>query len=189
MFAGTFAGLLIIGNLKRLGLVGGAVEWIAASSVGVLALGNALGRIVWGFIADRFGRVIASVLSLVLLAASILLLLPAAGKGWLFLVTAALVGFNFGAAMVLYATQTSDVYRPERFGRIYAFVTLAYGVSGTTGPFVGGLIYDLTGSYWPAVLIAATIALTGVAFYTFMGGRIRRYVSLPKPVIDSRGVD
>ncbi|OGD75084.1 MAG: hypothetical protein A2Y64_06000 [Candidatus Coatesbacteria bacterium RBG_13_66_14] len=173
MFAGTFAGLLVIGNIKRMGLSGGAGELIAASSVAALAVGNALGRIGWGFIADRFGRGPASVLSLSLLAVSILLLLPAAQAGWLFLVVAALIGMNFGAAMVLYATQTSDVYRPENFGRIYAFVSLSYGLSGTTGPFVGGLVYDLTGGYWPAVMIAAAVALGGAVYYTAMGRGIR----------------
>jgi OFA family oxalate/formate antiporter-like MFS transporter len=184
MFAGTFAGLLVIGNLKRLGLSGGAGELIAAASVSALAAGNALGRIGWGLIADRFGRGLASVLSLSLLAVSILLLLPAAGAGWPFLLVAACVGFNFGAAMVLYATQTSDVYRPENFGRIYARVSLAYGLSGTTGPFVGGLVYDLSGNYWTAVFIAAAVALSGGLFYSVMGRRIRRRAPLPGPAPD-----
>jgi len=183
MFAGTFAGLLIIGNLKRMGLSGGAEEIIAASSVGALAVGNAMGRIGWGFIADRFGRRLASVLSLSLLAVSILLLLPTAGAGWAFLLVAACVGFNFGAAMVLYATQTSDVYRPVNFGRIYAFVSLSYGLSGTTGPFVGGLVYDLTGGYWPAVMIAAAIALGGALYYAAMGRGIRR-LALDESAVD-----
>ncbi|MCX7022093.1 MAG: MFS transporter, partial [bacterium] len=64
MFAGTFAGLLVMGNLKPMGLSGGAGELIAAASVSALAAGNALGRIMWGLIADRFGRGMASVLSL-----------------------------------------------------------------------------------------------------------------------------
>ncbi|HUT99017.1 MAG TPA: MFS transporter [bacterium] len=184
MFAGTFAGLLVIGNLKLLGLSGGAGELIAAASVSALAAGNALGRIGWGLIADRFGRGLASVLSLSLLAVSILLLLPAAGEGWPFLLVAASVGFNFGAAMVLYATQTSDVYRPENFGRVYARVSLAYGLSGTIGPFVGGLVYDLSKNYWPAVVIAAAVALSGALFYSVAGGKIRRRSPLPGPASD-----
>ncbi|MCX7022748.1 MAG: MFS transporter, partial [bacterium] len=96
----------------------------------------------------------------------------------------AFVGFNFGAAMVLYATQTSDVYRPENFGRIYARVSLAYGLSGTIGPFVGGLVYDLSGNYWAAVVIAAAVALSGALFYSAMGRRIHRHAPLPEPTPD-----
>jgi OFA family oxalate/formate antiporter-like MFS transporter len=184
MFAGTFAGLLIIGNLKRLGLSGGVEEFFAVASVSALAAGNALGRIGWGLIADRFGRGPASVLSLSLLAGSILLLLPAAGSGWLFLIVAACVGFNFGAAMVLYATQTSDVYRPENFGRVYARVSLAYGLSGTLGPFIGGLVYDLTHNFWPAVVIAAAVAVSGAVFYSITGGRMRRRPPIPERAAD-----
>ncbi|MBD3399433.1 MAG: MFS transporter [Candidatus Coatesbacteria bacterium] len=168
MFAGTFSGLLVIGNLKLIGLDGGAGELIAAGAVGALAVGNSAGRIAWGLIADRFGRHPASVLSLILLAASILLLLPAAGWGWWFLIVAALVGFNFGAAMVLYATQTQDTFGAQNFGRVYAFVSLAYGLSGTTGPFIGGLIFDLTAGYGAAVLVAAGVAVVGAVFYMLM---------------------
>lgn len=175
MFAATFAGLLAIGNLKRLGLAGGAPELIAAAAVSALAIGNAAGRIAWGLIADRFGRRLASVLSLVLLAASILFLLASADWGWVFLVAAALTGFNFGAAMVLYATQTQDSYGSENFGRVYAYVSLAYGLSGTTGPFVGGLLYDLSGGYGVAALVAAGVAVVGALFYILMERPVRTF--------------
>jgi len=180
MFAGTFAGLLIIGNLEPMGLVGGVDPLMAASAVGILALGNAAGRVLWGLIADKFGRRFSSITSLILLGASIVILPLSAGWGVGFLVFSALVGFNFGAAMVLYATQTSDIYGAEHFGRIYAFVGLSYGISGLTGPVVGGAIYDLTGGYWPAIIVATTVSVAGALFYYLMGRHVRRHEELQK---------
>ncbi|MCD4733610.1 MFS transporter, partial [bacterium] len=133
------------------------------------------GRVLWGLIADKFGRRFSSITSLILLGASIVILPLSASWGIVFLVFSALVGFNFGAAMVLYATQTSDIYGAENFGRIYAFVGLSYGISGLTGPVVGGAIFDLTGGYWPAIIVATAVSVAGALFYYLMGKRVERH--------------
>lgn len=56
MFCGTFAGLLVVGNIAKIGLSAGASDEIATLSITAFAVGNALGRITWGHLVDRFGR-------------------------------------------------------------------------------------------------------------------------------------
>lgn len=160
MFTGTFAGLLVIGNLKPLGLSAGVSTAAALVAITAFAVGNASGRILWGALADRLGRP-AIPLSLLFLAAAVLALLPAGASDELFVVASALAGFGFGACFVLYAAEVASLYGVGLVGRVYPWVFLFYGLSGTLGPSVGGWLYDVTGSYLPATLVAAAVALGG----------------------------
>jgi len=56
MFAATFSGLLVIGQLKSIGLSYGVSPQTAGLAVGVFAVGNSMGRLIWGAAYDRFGR-------------------------------------------------------------------------------------------------------------------------------------
>ncbi|MGQ9779159.1 MAG: MFS transporter [Bacillota bacterium] len=159
MFAGTFAGLLVIGNLKPIGLAAGVGAHVATLAVSLLALGNAAGRIAWGWLFDRFGwKTIPA--SLFLLGLAVLSLLWA-GLGWLFPVAVVLIGFGFGAYFVVYAAQIAAAYGPEEVGRVYPLVFLAYGFSGIVGPFIGGWFFDLYRSYTGAILTAAILSFSG----------------------------
>ena len=53
IFSGTFAGLMVIGNLKPLGLWAGLSPAWATWTISVFAAGNVAGRIAWGRVADR----------------------------------------------------------------------------------------------------------------------------------------
>jgi len=161
MFAGTFGGLLVVGNLKPLGLAAGLPSATAAAAVGAFAVGNATGRLGWGFIYDRAGRV-AIPLSLLLLMAGVLSLLWAVKLGP-FLCVSGLIGFGFGACFVLYAAQVAALFGSNRLGTVYPIIFLAYGLSGLTGPAVGGWIYDVSRSYAPAILMASLLLALGAA--------------------------
>lgn len=159
MFAGTFGGLLAIGHLKPMALVAGLSSGAGALAVSAFAVGNALGRIVWGTFFDRLGyRVIP--LSLAFLALVLLGLLDS-GVAWRFMGASLVAGFGFGSCFVVFAAEVAAAYGVSQVGRIYPKVFLAYGVAGITGPLVGGWLYDLTGAYVVPVLTAATITALG----------------------------
>lgn len=158
MLAGTFAGLLVIGNLKPMGLAFGASAGAATLAVSMFAAGNALGRVAWGRFYDAIG---ARTLPLSLgVSATAIVLLPFAGN-W-FPLAAALVGFGYGANFVVHAARIADTYGLEQLGVIYPLVFLAHGVAALTGPTLGGGMYDLNGSYQLPVFIAAAVAAGGV---------------------------
>lgn len=159
MFAGTFGGLLVIGNLKPMGLDFDLSPERAATAVGIFALGNALGRVTWGVIYDRIGRVAIPV-SLMTLMLGILAPLVIAGD-ISFLVISGWMGFGFGSCFVLYAVHVTTLYGHERMGSVYPVVFLMYGISGIIGPATGGMIFDKTGGYGPAVITAGAVLLAG----------------------------
>jgi MFS transporter, OFA family, oxalate/formate antiporter len=161
MFCGTFAGLLVIGNLKPLALSDGIGAVQAAAAISLFAVGNAAGRITWGWIADKLGEKSIG-LSLLLLAGAVAALLAVGSHAIAFMAITALIGFGFGACFVVYAAAVAHRYGPAMVGKLYPLVFLAYGLAGITGPALGGWLYDATGQYTHAILASTGILLVGL---------------------------
>lgn len=173
MFCGTFAGLLVVGNLKPLTLSLGGSYLQAMLSISAFALGNAAGRVTWGWLSDGLGQR-GIPLSLACLAAS-LALLGLAGWWTPGLVAATfLVGFNFGACFVVYAAQVASRFGAEGIGTVYPLVFLAYGAAGVLGPLAGGWIYDATSTYSSALGISLAVVLAGLGGGTWLLARAVR---------------
>lgn len=168
-FCGNLPGLLVIGNLKPLGLALGNSPAISALAIAVLSVGNAGGRVIWGALFDRIGagRAVTASMLLVLVAGSLLLL--GGHHPALFLAASLLTGLGFASCLVLHAAQVLRLWGPEQFGSVYGLVILAHGAGALLGPPLGGLSRDLLGSYAPGVLVSLLIAALGLALYHRLG--------------------
>jgi len=158
MFAGTFAGLLISGNLKPLMTSLGLSASRTELAIPLFALGNTLGRLVWGHIHDRLGSKHTILLSLTILFLSIFPLLLTFNTG-IALVAVGFIGFGFGACFVVYAASVVDVFKVENLPRLYPIIFIAYGVAALIGPPIGGKIADSTGSYTGGLIISNLVLL------------------------------
>jgi OFA family oxalate/formate antiporter-like MFS transporter len=165
MFSGTFAGLLLVGNLAPYALSKGLVEEMTVLSVVLFSVGNLSGRIIWGHIFDKTGyRVIPWSL---LLASLFYMLLRFASGGFVFLASVLVLGFLFGSQFVLYAGYLSRAYGVEAFSKRYPLVFLSYGLAGIIAPGVGGWIADSTGSYNPAITLCLVLLfISGLVLFT-----------------------
>jgi OFA family oxalate/formate antiporter-like MFS transporter len=161
MFCGTFAGLMVIGSLSPLARENGLSAEMAALSISSLAVGNGLGRIVWGQVVDRIGRR-AVVPALLTLAVVVAVLIAATVDPWVFALVACGTGFGFGANFVVYAALTAERFGAHRVGDVYPFVFLSYGVAGITGPMLGGWLRDTTGGYGWSTALAVAVLCAGV---------------------------
>ncbi len=157
LFCGIFpaisAGLMIIGNLKPIGLSWGLHAHLAATGVGLLAAFNGAGRIVWGLVSDRVGGKNAILASLVLVSLTLFGALTLPKSPVLFLSLAVLIGFNYGGTLVLYASEVARVYGAENMGSVYSTLFVSNGIAGIIAAPLAGKIYDSTGSYAPSLLI------------------------------------
>lgn len=167
MFCGTFAGLMVVGNIKLIGMSAKLNSEQAGLAISTLAIGNALGRILWGFVHDKIGRCAIPV-SLMVLCIAIIMLLPSASSETTFALAAALTGFGFGACFVVYAAQVTVDYRLNAISNIYPIIFLAYGLSGILGPPVGGALFDKTGNYSASMMVAALITAFGIITTTLL---------------------
>lgn len=175
MFAGTFAGLLTVGNLKPLVLSLGLSERLTVASVSLFAAGNAAGRILWGQVHDRLRSRKTIPLSLTFLGAAItLFLLPLPEP---FILAASFAGgLGFGSCFVVYASSIVEFFGVESFPRLYPVCFLGYGLAGLTGPATGGWMADRLGNYDAAVGLAAGILVAALAgiLLLFRAGRAVR---------------
>lgn len=178
MFAGLFAGLMVISNLKTIGLEWGMVPYVAAIGVSIIALTNAFGRIGWGYVAHKWDEETAIRFSLIIQAVSLILAAFFARTPALFILFAAIAGFNYGANLVLYASFVTRIFGVEAFGKVYPLVFLSNGFAGFLAPMTGGRIYDLTGSYFWAVTVASIFCVVGlIMFEVLRPHKISRKVS------------
>lgn len=163
MFAGTFAGLLVVGNLKPIILSGGFDDRIATLGISIFAVGNALGRIVWGQIHDRLNVRATVLFSLSSLAIALAPLAARISEGYL-LMTIGIAGAGFGACFVVYALSIVRIYGTQLFPVLYPICFLGYGLAGIIGPAMGGWLADLTNSFTAGIIIGISIIFFAILF-------------------------
>lgn len=185
IFMGTFSGLLVIGNLAPIVSDAGFSATVAAGAVSIFAVGNAAGRILWGFLFDRI-RYLAIPASLACFTV-LLLLLAVSNSVWLVLLCTVLLGFGFGANFVIYASALSSHFHIDSFPRLYPICFLGYGLAGVTGPGIGGYLADATGSYASALgvstaMVAVAAVVTALGMRVFEKGGVADESPIFEPV-------
>lgn len=150
----------------------------AATAFGVMGLLSAVGRAGFGALSDRVGRVPAALGSYAATALGTLaLLLTGPGSPlWLLYAFIALFGVTFGARGPIVAALAADLYRGRTYGTVLGLITLGNRLGSAIGPWLGGVLYDLTGSYRTAfgvsiaAITVAAIALTAAGRGAGKGG-------------------
>lgn len=154
MFAfASSAGLMIIGNMAIIAKNQASVD-NGAYLVGLLAIFNAGGRLAAGFLSDKIGRVKTLMIAFVLQGIN-MLLFASYSTPFAVSVGAALAGIGFGSLLALFPSAVADFYGVKNFGGNYGILYTAWGVAGTIGPIIAGIVVDKTGTYNLAYLISA----------------------------------
>ena len=161
MFTGTLPFLVVIGNAKPLAHDLGLSASLAAIAISVLALGNAIGRIGWGWALDRLGsrRVM---LSAQLMAIGCMVMLMTLGGLAPIAFFAAIfgVGLCYGSNFAIYPATVAKLYGAHVLGSVYPFIMLAQALS-SFGAAANGALKDATNSNYPGLLFATGVAVAG----------------------------
>ena len=160
MFTGLAAGFAINANIKE--FYKAATLMTGVSAVSFFAIANAIGRVAWGGIFDRFDS--RSIIQLNLLSQALLLFASP------FIVTsplglqifAAIAGFNYGGVLVIYAGSVARVWGADKVGSIYGWLFSA-NIPGAVAPLFAGYFYDKTGSFTIPLYTLAIIILISIA--------------------------
>jgi MFS family permease len=92
--------------------------------------------------------------------------------GWLLWAYVLPFGLTLGARGPIVAALTADVYRGQSFGVVLGVITFGNRVGSAIGPWLGGVIYDMTGSYRLAFGVSiAALSLAAGAFAAAGRGR------------------
>jgi MFS family permease len=144
---------------------------LAAWAFGLAGLMSTVGRVVFGIMADRVGGPWAATLSFACTAAGALAMiaLEAWPRGAWLVAFALFFGLGFGARGPIITAMASERFGGRHFGAIYGALNLGNGIGAALGPWFGGVVHDVTGSYRLAFLTAMACCAIGAA--CFWGAR------------------
>jgi OFA family oxalate/formate antiporter-like MFS transporter len=134
----------------------------AAAVVGVLAIFNGGGRIVWAAVSDYIGRMPAFAAMLGLNGVC-LLLLPHAGNAVLFFVLAAVVYLCYGGGFGTMPATAGDYFGVKHAGAIYGLMIIGWSLGGVIGPVIASALIGEGKHYGVAYTTLGVIALVSVA--------------------------
>jgi MFS family permease len=125
-----------------------------------------------GALSDLFGRELVYTVGSGMQIASIGVLL-ALGDGqslWPMLVFVAMNGLSDGIGGLVVGAKAADLYPSSTLGAVMGLIQTGRGLGIMLGPLVGGLLYDLQGSYMVAFGLA--VVLVGIAIGCMWGARL-----------------
>jgi MFS family permease len=139
----------------------GLSSGIATSILATATLVSCIGRLGFGWLADRLNmRVCMALMFGFQIFASPLLIMGGSNTTLLY-TFAALWGIGYGAFATLMPAISSQYFGRLQFGTIYGFVTMATVIGGAMGSTLGGWIYDVKGNYdlaWYACIAMWVVA-------------------------------
>lgn len=165
-FIAMLAGMMVIGHISAFAIDAGYTANQAAFMLTVLAIANGLGRIFFGVLFDKIGRKNA-IGALLLFMAAGMLILSSTLTLFAFYAAAGFIGLCFGGFLAVYPAATGDFFGARDFGINYGLVFMGYGAGCFMGPWFAGVVYDITGSYAFAFMLAGILAAAG-SIITFL---------------------
>jgi MFS family permease len=148
---------------------------VAALGLGTIGLFTAPAMILMGLLADRIGRQLSYVLGSASLMIGIfcLMMITDASRNWLLYMFPPFIAVGFSSRQSLYPTIAADLFHGKSFGAIIGAISLFIGAGAGIGPWLGGAIYDWSGSYREAFWVAQATAFASVIFIWMAAARDR----------------
>jgi MFS family permease len=140
--------------------VAGLSAFASAWVLGLMGLTSFVGRLYWGFFADKYGSRFTLMLTTLLQAAFMLWLINAVDPVVFFLY-AVCWGFGYAGVTMQYGIITRDVFSTQLRGPGFAGVSCFAMVGMALGGYLGGVLYDLSHTYvtaWWVSLICGVVA-------------------------------
>jgi MFS family permease len=120
------------------------------------------GRLVLGSAADKFGNRRVFILGFILMAAALFWLVPNR-EVWGLYLFAGVFGLAFGGGATSEAPLVASLFGLSSHGLILGMMNLVgFTLGAALGPLVAGHIFDVTGSYHMAFVVAGTVSIAGL---------------------------
>ena len=159
LFLNTSAGISVISQeapmFQELARVSAAV---AAGIVGVVSLGNALGRVFWATVSDVIMRK-ATFFVMFLLQVLLFWFLPSITSASILTVVAFVVLLCYGGGFGTMPAFAADYFGAKNVGPIYGLMLTAWGFASAFGPLLIAYMRQASGSYRGALHVIAGVML------------------------------
>jgi len=162
MFIGCMSGLMIIPFGAILAERAGLSAAAATSAIMLISLANALGRLLWGAVADKIGRI--RTLSIMLATSGSCMVFLNQLPGYTSLIGMGIVGLCYGGVLGTMPATVGEFFGVKNVGINYGLLLLFFGSAALAAPMASGVILDLTGTFSAAFLICGIASLVGLFF-------------------------
>ena len=145
----------------------GYSSMFAASVFGLFGICMVVGQLS-ASISDWIGREITITLAAILVIGGLVALMSVrdTSQPWLLYLYATCFGFGAGLYLPAIAAGAADIFHGRHFGGIAGLLLTGMGVGGAIGPWLGGYMYDISGSYRIAFFLCiACFSLACISFW------------------------
>ena len=166
--------LLTLGSMCSIGAVGGTNQHLklflsldqhygqdeAATIISLVLSASIIGRLLMGWLADRYPKKYVMLLIYLLVAISIPLLFFASTPAIMYLF-AIIFGIGLGGEYLIIPLMAAELFGLRVLGRLMGVVLTADGVAEALSPMTIGYLRDVTGSYRIGFMMLIGMALVG----------------------------
>lgn len=133
-----------------------------AIMVSVSTISNFAGRLTFGALYDKLGPYLCLIIMLIGTLAA-MLTLSVANVAPLFIACIIVLGFTFGALLVIYPPLTGETFGTANLGTNYGIMFLGYAIGAWIGPRLATSLFTEEAGYRNAFFGAAAICAVGLA--------------------------
>ena len=159
LFINTSAGISLISQeapvFQELAKV---VAAVAAGMVGIVSIGNAVGRVFWASVSDAISRRITFIV-MYLLQVALFWFLPSISSPTILTIVAFVILMCYGGGFGTMPAFAADYYGSTNVGSIYGLMLTAWGVASAFGPLLVANLRQASGDYTSGFHILAGILL------------------------------
>jgi len=147
-------GYMVLAHQVKFTVDAGYSSMFSASAFGLFGIFLAVGQ-ACAFMSDRIGREKTITLAAILSIGALVMLFSVKDTSQPVLVYLYATCFGYGSGLYSPAiiAGAADIFHGRHFGGIVALLLTGMGVGGAFGPWLGGYIYDISGSYSSAFLL------------------------------------
>lgn len=151
-------GLGIVSNASQMATARGLSESLLSLAVGLVSVGNGMGRFLYGSLLDRIGGKRAMMIAGV--GFSVAFAVLAASRSLLILMMCLLIiGISYGAPPTLSAAQTKTEFGAAYYAENLSVIITVLLPAAIIGPMVSSRVLEKTGSFGGAYLIMLILSL------------------------------
>jgi MFS family permease len=132
----------------------------AAQVLSLVLSFSIVGRLLMGWLADRFSKKYVMLLTYLLVAAGIPFLFLAHSQAVLY-ASAAVFGVGLGGDYMIIPLMTAEIFGMQILGRLLGVILTAGGIAEAVSPWLTGRLRDATGNYSESCFMLVGIALLG----------------------------
>lgn len=162
LFLDASAGISLISQEAPIFIdLGKVTAIVAAGMVGVVSIGNALGRIFWSSVSDLISRRLTFTV-MFLVQVGLFFVLPSLHSAGIITVVAFVMLMCYGGGFGTMPAFAADYFGPTNVGSIYGLMLTAWGAASAFGPLLIAHLRQSTGNYTSGLHAIALVMLISV---------------------------